>query len=135
MIAPARRTLVVDASAIGAILFAEAEAASVADAISGCRLTAPALITTELTSIALKKVRREAMDAEDIAVALTEFANLRVAVVATASGGLLGSALASRLSAYDASYLMLAEELGVPLVTLDRDLKRASLEAGLEVLS
>jgi len=135
VIAPARRTLVVDASAIAAILFAEAEAASVAEALSGCRLTAPALITTELASIALKKVRRESMDPEEIAAALAEFANLRVAVVAMAPGGLRGAALASKLSAYDAGYLLLAEELGALLVTLDKDLKRASLEAGLEVLA
>ena len=38
-----------------------------------------------------------------------------------------------RLSAYDASYLSLAMEMGIPLATLDADLIRAARETGTEV--
>lgn len=39
-----------------------------------------------------------------------------------------------RLSAYDASYLELAERRRLPLATLDRDLRDAAASLGLEVL-
>jgi predicted nucleic acid-binding protein len=38
------------------------------------------------------------------------------------------------LSAYDASYLVLAERHGIPLATLDRDLARAARKAGVPLL-
>ncbi len=129
------RNLVIDASAMGAILFGEADAASVASAIAGYSLIAPALITTELTSIGLKKIRRDGEDAESVAAALAEFSDFNVRTVATPSARLLPTAVNSKLSAYDASYLLLASDLAAPLLTLDKALGRASLEAGIEVLS
>jgi predicted nucleic acid-binding protein len=38
-----------------------------------------------------------------------------------------------RLSVYDAAYLELAERLGVPLASLDRNLKKAAEAAGVEL--
>ena len=37
------------------------------------------------------------------------------------------------LSAYDASYLLLAQKLGCPLATLDKDLRRAAKNCGVEI--
>ncbi len=37
------------------------------------------------------------------------------------------------LSAYDASYLRLAQKLGCPLATLDKDLRRAAKNCGVEI--
>ena len=37
------------------------------------------------------------------------------------------------LSAYDASYLLLAQNLGCPLATLDKDLRRAAKNYGVEI--
>ncbi len=37
------------------------------------------------------------------------------------------------LTAYDASYLLLAQKLGCPLATLDKDLRRAANNCGVEV--
>jgi predicted nucleic acid-binding protein len=39
------------------------------------------------------------------------------------------------LTAYDAAYLDLALERGLPLATLDEDLMRASRTAGIELIS
>ncbi len=135
MTLPASRTLVIDASAMGALLFGEAEAASMVSVVAGFRLSAPTLITTELTSIALKKIRRNGEDENAVAAALAGFADFQVTTVETPSALLIRAALRSNLTAYDASYLLLAAELGVPLVTLDKDLARACAEAGVEARS
>ena len=37
------------------------------------------------------------------------------------------------LSAYDATYLLLAQKLGCPLATLDKDLRRAAKHCGVEI--
>ena len=37
------------------------------------------------------------------------------------------------LSAYDASYLLLAQKLGCPLATLDKDLRRAAKNCRVEI--
>ena len=37
------------------------------------------------------------------------------------------------LSAYDATYLLLAKKLGCPLATLDKDLRRAAKHCGVEI--
>lgn len=37
------------------------------------------------------------------------------------------------LTAYDASYLLLAQKLGCPLATLDKDLRRAAKSYGVEI--
>jgi predicted nucleic acid-binding protein len=45
-------------------------------------------------------------------------------------GPIRGLAQEHGLSAYDASYLDLAIELGLPLATLDRDLREAAMRVG-----
>jgi len=42
-------------------------------------------------------------------------------------------AFEERLSAYDASYLLLAKKLGCPLATLDKDLRRAAKNCGVPI--
>ena len=46
--------------------------------------------------------------------------------------GTLQLARRYKLSAYDASYLELALRLGMPLATLDEDLKKAAKKAGVK---
>ena len=48
---------VVDASALGALIFVEPEAEKVVEELSGAKLIAPALIHFELSSICLKKIQ------------------------------------------------------------------------------
>jgi predicted nucleic acid-binding protein len=43
-------------------------------------------------------------------------------------------AAAYQLTAYDAAYLDLAQRLSLPIATLDEDLKRAAVQAGVRAL-
>ncbi len=49
-------------------------------------------------------------------------------------GEIFGLARAHRLSCYDACYLDLAMRLGLPLATLDAELRRAGEDCGVEIL-
>lgn len=120
--------VVVDASAMGAVLFREEGADRVGARLDGATICAPELLKVELSSIALKKARRTPRDAAELFGRLNAFVSRHrqiqwhdvnptdVAVLAHLTG----------LSAYDASYVWLAGWLEADLVTLDRRLAVAA---------
>ena len=118
------RIFVVDASALGALLFGEPRAEEVADILEGARLVAPALLWFELASVCLKKVvahpemETQLMSAFDL---LSRFAIDTVQVDHPATVFL---AKETGLTTYDASYLWLTKELKGELITLDERLAK-----------
>lgn len=121
------KRIVVDASALAALIFQEPEREAIKDRLAGATVFAPALLRYELTNTALKKVRRQPLDAGKIltalAIALDDRTGLVWQDVDARDVALL--AQAAELTAYDASYLWLAGALGADLVTLDRRLAKA----------
>jgi uncharacterized protein with PIN domain len=69
---------VVDASALGAIIFAEPEAEGVVRELSDNRLVAPSLIQYELASICLKKIHRYPSKANQLITAFEMAARLSI---------------------------------------------------------
>jgi predicted nucleic acid-binding protein len=121
-------TLVVDASAIAAVLFAEPDGATIRAHVRGESMIAPELIDYELANASLRKIRREPAAQAQILVMLEGLRSLgikRMPVPATAAATL---AARTGLSAYDASYLWLAMANDVELVTLDNKLARINHE-------
>jgi predicted nucleic acid-binding protein len=122
---------VVDASALGALVFGEPEADAIAGRLGSGPLAAPVLIRFELANICLKKIKahpsleRKLLEAHDlgtrIAIQLTDVDHNEVIQLARKSG----------LSAYDASYLWLALRLKAELITLDIKLKAAAARLGI----
>jgi predicted nucleic acid-binding protein len=122
------KRVVVDASALAAMVFQEAKGKDIRDSLTGAIVFAPNLLKFELTNVAWKKVRQQPARGPDILVALSAALDRRsniswqdvqptdVVLVAHATG----------LSVYDASYLWLAGSLGADLVTLDAQLAAAS---------
>jgi predicted nucleic acid-binding protein len=113
--------VVVDASAMAALVFREPEAERVSTRLDGLTVAAPVLLKTELASVARKKARRYPGDAARIFAALDLALDDRsglvwhdvnavdVAILAHATG----------MTVYDATYVWLAGLLGADLVTLD----------------
>jgi predicted nucleic acid-binding protein len=116
--------VVVDASAIAAVLFDEPEATPIRASVHG-RLLAPGLIRYELASVCLAKIRRFPGRAAEIEArhALVDELDLRLHDPQWSE--LPRLAQRWTLSVYDAAYLQLAMALGAPLVTLDARLARA----------
>ncbi len=121
----AMRVKVVDASAIAALLFGEPEAEAVVGLLGNARLVAPALLGFELANVFLIKSRRH-LDQRHMLTAAFRFRDrLAVDEVAVDHDGALELAAATGLTAFDASYLWLARQLGAELVTLDEQLANA----------
>ncbi len=117
---------VVDASAVAALLFSEPEAEVVASALDGAELVAPTLLSFELTNVCLTKCRRHPDLRQALLAAFQLRGRLGIAETAVDHRDVLELALKYGLTAYDASYLLLARKLGAELVTLDEALTRAA---------
>jgi predicted nucleic acid-binding protein len=119
--------VVVDASALAALVFQEPEGDAVRQRLDGAAVFAPELLRFELANTAWKKLRQQPADAAKILTALS--------LVLDDKSGLIWQdvdardvvllAHATGTTAYDASYLWLAGSLGADLVTLDAGLARA----------
>jgi predicted nucleic acid-binding protein len=116
--------VVVDASALGAIMFDEPEGPTLAAHLEGETLLAPALLDFELMNLALTKARRRPDLNERILMSLTAALAVPIARVAVSGPEVFALAATTGLTAYDASYLWLARARDAELVTLDRELLR-----------
>jgi predicted nucleic acid-binding protein len=117
---------VVDASALGAVLFGEPEAQEVGRRAGRAVLVAPALLRFELANICWKKIRRHPEKRDALLAALGLADDLEIYEVEVRYGEVVELAEREGLTAYDASYLWLARSLDLGLVTLDRALAQAA---------
>ena len=113
---------VVDASAIAAMLFGEPEAPTVREMMGGAGLLAPALLDFELANVCLRKLRRHPEQGAALARSFGLRRHLAIRELTVDQSAVVRLASATGLSSYDASYLWLARDLGVELITLDRRL-------------
>jgi predicted nucleic acid-binding protein len=118
---------VVDASALGALVFGEPDAPEVAARLKESVMVAPHLLWFELASIALKKAAMHAAYAEQIRAAFRMAGRLAIELLAVDHLEVIELAAKARLTTYDASYLWLARKTGGELVTLDKRLLKTSV--------
>ena len=115
---------VIDASALGAIAFAEPGADEVLAATGSEELSAPPLLPFEVTNIAWKKIRQRPDAIGILAGQLQDALSVPVSLVEVDCEAILRLAVKHRITSYDASYLWLARHLHAPLVTLDVQLRK-----------
>jgi predicted nucleic acid-binding protein len=118
--------LVADATVLAALIFEEAEHLQAEALLRGRAVAAPNLVDYEMTSVALKKLRRDRLPAGTVIGALEDFAAFPLERHSVAGIAVLELAQRYKLSAYDAAYLWLSAELGVPLATFDDQLAEAA---------
>jgi predicted nucleic acid-binding protein len=119
--------VVLDASALAALVFQEPGFERVAERLEHANVCAPTLLKYELANVALNKSRRQPDDAARIvaalAVAFDDQSDINWYDINASDVALI--AMATGTTTYDASYLWLAGSLGADLVTLDKGLARA----------
>ena len=117
--------IVIDASALGAIVFNEPKGESVTQRLGDSPLAAPALLRFELANICLKKIRKHPEQEAVLLAALRRGLAVRAEIHDVDHAEVVPLARETGLSAYDASYLWLARHLNAELVTLDQALDDA----------
>jgi len=135
-------SFVVDSSVAMAWVLAD-EATPAADALldslgSGPQALAPALWAWEVVNVLLSIERQKRATPAAVASALARLRALPIELdpegPALAFHTTRDLAARHRLTAYDAAYLELALRLGLPLATLDHDLRRAARAERVTVL-
>ena len=120
---------VVDASALAALLFQEPQAEAVAKRLQDASLTAPRLIDFELMNVCLNKIRRDRSKRSEYLEGFAARDKLELRRLDVAPDAVVELAETTGLTAYDASYLWLAQSQNAELVTLDKKLEAAFLQA------
>ena len=111
---------------------------AVLESLETVHAIAPALWAFEVANVLSIAERRGRMNAAALAAFLERLRLLPVAIehrpATWLAQQILPLARAYRLSAYDAAYLELAIREGLPLATLDDDLRRAAAGAGVALV-
>lgn len=117
-----RARVVVDAAALIALL---QEPARVGARLEGLRFTAPALVFPESANTFRKLELRGVLDRDDSTALFEAMLEVPIDIVDWRPSAHRVWELRHTVTAYDASYVALAELLDVPLVTADRRLASA----------
>lgn len=130
--------LVIDAS-IAAVWFLPDEnderADDILDRLNHESAVVPSLFWFEIRNILIKAHKRMRLDEAGLRKAIAHLRNLPLDDQGSGNDGLILSlCLKEGLTAYDASYLALAMERGIPMVTADHALEAAAVRSGVKVV-
>ena len=121
------KPVVVDASLIVALIFAEPEHVQATRMLAGCRPVAPDLLPYEITNVAATRQRRG--DApRAVQDSLADYQAMGIELMPPDLPLTLDLAARFKLSADDAAYLALAGTLQCPLCTFDKRLADAAMQ-------
>lgn len=135
--------LVVDNSVVMRWLFNDGSVADrdyagkVASLVETHDVYVPALFVPEAANVISRALKAKVISKEDSATCFELIDDMAASVVspkdASAVMQLTLRSLDDHLTAYDATYLLLAENLGCSLATLDQDLRKAAVKRGVVI--
>jgi predicted nucleic acid-binding protein len=126
--------VVIDASAILAVLLRETRRDALVRATTGVGLVSPASTPWEIGNALVAGIRRRRLGQEQVLAAWASLTEIPLRLVEVDMPRALRMAAASGLYAYDAYVLETACARRLPLLSLDRQLVRAAREAGVTVM-
>jgi predicted nucleic acid-binding protein len=126
--------IVIDTSAILAVLLAEPEKQAVVEATMGSVLCAPASLRWEVGNAASAGVKRRRLTPERARQLVTDFEQVTIRELPVDLRPAVDLALELSIYAYDAYILEAARSSGFPLLTLDGPIRRNAKKLGLSLL-
>jgi len=126
--------IVVDASAILAVIVNEPERDRVVKITTGHNLVAPGSIPWEIGNAFSSMLKQHRLSIDGAKRGLSIFESIPIRYLAVDMDHAISIAHANNLYAYDAYFLDCAARHAAPLLTLDQPLKRVANKIGIETL-
>jgi predicted nucleic acid-binding protein len=126
--------IVVDASALLAVLLDEAHREGVVEGTAGATLCAPASLPWEMGNALSASLKRRRFSLEVAQAAAATFEGIPIRLVPVDLASALELAHEHRLYAYDAYLLAVCLALRAPLLTLDQNLRKAAVAARIALI-
>lgn len=126
--------VVIDPSAILAVLLHEPERESLIAATDSVVLVAPASVPWEIGNALVAGLRRKRLSLDEVQAAWSSYEDVSLRLVEVDVPRALEAAAQYGLYAYDGYVLESASARRLPLLTLDRGLSRAAEQAGLTLM-
>ncbi len=126
--------IVIDASAILAVIMNEPERESIIEMTTGHTLLGPGSIPWEIGNAFSSMLKQRRLSLEEACQGLEIFQGIPIRYLPVDLSNAVSIAHATRLYAYDAYFLDCAARHAVPLLTLDRSLQRAASQIGIQVM-
>lgn len=126
--------MVIDASALLAVLLEEPERPALIAVTTGVVLFAPTSLPWEVGNALVAATRRKRLTAAEAQRAWTAYESVPLRLVDVDMGRAIAAAIDLGLYAYDAYMLELARHRGFPLLTQDKKLATAAQASGLDLV-
>jgi predicted nucleic acid-binding protein len=126
--------IVIDASAILAVIIGEPERDRIVEMTGGHNLVGPGSIPWEIGNAFSSMLKQRRVSIDEARQGLSIFQSIAIRYLAVDLENALSIAHAANLYAYDAYFLDCAARHAAPLLTLDRPLRRAADTIGIRIL-
>jgi len=126
--------VVIDVSALLAVLLNEPERPLIESATENCILIGPGCVPWEIGNALYTAVKRNRMGVNAAVEVLSAFETVPLRVVDVSLAGALRIAARHKIPSYDAYYLECARTLRVPLLTLDARMRSVAQNLNLDTV-
>jgi len=126
--------IVIDASAILAVIVGEPERDRIVEMTGGHTLVGPGSIPWEIGNAFASMLKQHRVGMDEVRQGLSIFQSIPIRYLEVNLQNALSIAHSTNMYAYDAYFLDCATRLAAPLLALDRPLRRAADKLGVPVL-
>ena len=126
--------VLIDASAIMPVLIDEPEKGLIVKLTKNSNLLAPSILPYEIGNALTRLKKRHVLTDQQIVLAYNDFKKIPLRLLDINIENAIMLACRYEIYAYDAYYLEMANRLNLPLLTLDKSMKKVALNIKLRIL-